>query len=74
MLDTKALRHIMLDHNCSAKQLATACGISTSALYRRFNGEVFFTLGEMWKCCAFLSISQAKCLQIFFAPNNEAIR
>ena len=72
MLDTKALRHIMLDRNCSAKQLAAACGISTSALYRRFNGEVFFTLGEMWKCCAHLNIPQEKCLSIFFkdAPAN----
>ena len=74
MLGTKALRHVMLDHNCSAKQLATVCGISTSALYRRFSGEVFFTLGEMWKCCAYLGISQARCLQIFFAPDSETAR
>ena len=74
MLDTKTLRHIMLDHSCTAKQLATACGISTSALYRRFNGEVFFTLGEMWRCCAFLNISQEKQLEIFFAASQEAAR
>lgn len=71
MLDTKALRHIMIDRDCSAKQLAVACGISTSALYRRFSGEVYFTLGEMLKCCSFLGISCEKRLQIFFAPDSE---
>ena len=46
MLNAKALRHAMIDADCSMKELAQVCKISPSALNRRMRGKVQFTLGE----------------------------
>ena len=67
MVDVKALRHAMLDANCSTRELATVCEISPSALYRRLNGKVSFTLGEIMKCTGRLNLSAETRNQIFFA-------
>lgn len=67
MLDVLALRHAMLDANCSQKELAEACKISPSALYRRLSGDVQFNLDEIGQCVARLALTPEKRDQIFFA-------
>lgn len=67
MFDPKALRHAMLDANCSTRELAKVCGLSPSALYRRMNGRVFFTLGEINRCVDRLGLTPEARNQIFFA-------
>ena len=47
MLNAKALRHAMIDADCSLKELAQVCKLSTYALNRRLRGKVQFTLGEV---------------------------
>ena len=39
MLNAKALRHAMIDADCSMKELAQVCKISPSALNRRMRGK-----------------------------------
>ena len=68
MLDVLALRHAMLDANCTASALAQACNISPSALYRRMCGVVPFTLPEVYRCCDRLGLNPERRDQIFFAP------
>ncbi len=67
MLDVKALRHAMLDADCTAKALASACQICPSALYRRLNGKVSFTLGEINRAVDHLHLTTEQRNQIFFA-------
>ncbi len=67
MVDTKALRCAMINRECSARELALVIGISPSALYRRFNGTVDFTLGEVLKCVARLKLTSQERDRIFFA-------
>ncbi len=67
MFDAKALRHAMLDADCSTRELATVCKISPSALYRRMNGSISFTLGEINRCVDRLGLSPEARNQIFFA-------
>lgn len=67
MLDVKALRHAMLDADCTMKDLANSCGICTSALYRRFNGKISFTLGEINRAVERLHLTTEQRNQIFFA-------
>lgn len=66
MLNKIALQHAMLDANCSARDLAQACKISPSALYRRLNGEVQFNLGEVDSCVKRLRLNPDRRDQIFF--------
>lgn len=68
MLDVLALRHAMLDANCSASALAKACEISPSALYRRMCGDVPFNLKEITRCCDRLNLNPERRDEIFFAP------
>ena len=74
MVDAKALRYEMMDHNCSVSELAKVCGISRSALYRRLNGEVDFTLGEILKCSERLRLSSARWQYIFIYSGEYAKR
>lgn len=67
MLDVKALRHAMIDAECSTRELASVCNISSSTLYRRLNGKVSFTLGEIMACTERLHLSSEKRNEIFFA-------
>lgn len=67
MLDVKALRHAMIDADCSTRELAKVCNISSSTLYRRLNGKVCFTLGEIMACAERLQLSPEHRNQIFFA-------
>lgn len=67
MFDVLALRHAMLDANCTAKELAKVCNISSSALSRRLSGEVQFNLGEIGQCVTRLQLTPEKRDQIFFA-------
>lgn len=67
MFNKKALEHIMLDENCTNRALATACGISPSALYRRLSGSVPFNLREIDLCTDFLRLTPEKRNEIFFA-------
>ena len=67
MFNKKALDHILLDKNCSNKELAKACEISTSALYRRLSGSVPFNLKEVDLCVDFLQLTPDKRDEIFFA-------
>lgn len=67
MFDAKALRHEMLDNDCSMRELAKVCGISPSALYRRMSGKVEFTLGEIVQCVDRLNLSAEERNRIFFA-------
>lgn len=67
MLDVKALRHAMIDAECSTRELASVCNISPSTLYRRLNGKVSFTLGEIMACTERLHLSSEKRNEIFFA-------
>lgn len=67
MLDVKALRHAMIDAECSTRELANVCKISPSTLYRRLNGSVSFTLGEIMACTERLHLSSEQRNQIFFA-------
>lgn len=66
MLDVKALRHAMLDADCNMKDLAKACGICTSALYRRLNGSISFTLGEINRTVERLNLTTEQRDRIFF--------
>lgn len=67
MLNVKALRHAMLDADCTTKALAEACEICPSALYRRLNGKVSFTLGEINRAVDRLHLTTEQRNQIFFA-------
>ena len=67
MFDEKALRHAMIDADCTMKELAKTCEISPSALYRRVNGRISFTLGEIEKCSGRLNLSPDRRNKIFFA-------
>jgi DNA-binding phage protein len=69
MLDVKALRHEMLDANCSMAELAKVCGISRSSMYRRFKGDAYFTLGEIFKCSIRLNLSDQRRNYIFFGES-----
>lgn len=71
MFDVKALRHEMLDHDCSTAELAKVCGISRSSLYRRLNGEICFTLGEILKCSERLNLSIEKWTYIFLKSEDR---
>ena len=70
MLDVKALRHAMIDADCSTRELASVCHISPSTLYRRLNGKVSFTLGEVMACAERLHLSSEKRNQIFFCGQS----
>lgn len=74
MLDVKALRYEMMDHDCSVSELANVCGISRSSLYRRLNGKVDFTLGEILKCSERLNLSPARWQYIFLYSEDYAKR
>ena len=67
MLDVKALRHAMLDADCTTKELAKACGICPSSMYRRFNGQISFTLGEINRAVERLHLTIDQRNRIFFA-------
>ena len=67
MLNAKALRHAMIDADCSMKELAQVCKISPSALNRRMRGKVQFTLGEVMSCEERLNLSMDTRNKIFFA-------
>lgn len=69
MFDAKALRKAMIDEDCSMKELAAVCNISTSALNRRMRGKVCFTLGEIFNIEARLKLTPERRNQIFFAPD-----
>lgn len=66
MLDSKALRVKMVESECSVADLAKILGISTTAVYRRLNNEVAFTVPEMLKCVSRLNLSTAERDKIFF--------
>ena len=66
MFDKQALRIKMLSCSCSAKELSQILGISTSALYRRLNGSVYFTVPEVLRCADRLSLTSEERDQIFF--------
>ena len=68
MFNRNALKHAMIDADCSNRELAEACEISPSALYRRLNGSVPFTLGEIDHCVLRLGLTPTRRDQIFFAP------
>ena len=70
MLDTKALRHAMIDCDCTVRGLANACEISPTTLHSRLNGKTSFKLCEIFKCCERLGLSNESRNRIFFA--NEA--
>lgn len=65
MLNAKALRHAMIDADCSMKELAQVCKISPSALNRRMRGKVQFTLGEVMSCEKRLNLSMDTRNKIF---------
>lgn len=67
MFNQRALKHCMLDANCSNGKLAQACGISQSALYRRLSGTVSFSVDEIDRCVEFLKLTPEKRNEIFFA-------
>lgn len=67
MFNKRALEHTMLDASCTNKELAKACGISPSALYRRLSGSVPFNVGEIDRCSEFLRLTPDKRNEIFFA-------
>lgn len=67
MLNAKALRHAMIDADCSMKELAQVCKISPSALNRRMRGKVQFTIGEVMSCEERLNLSMDTRNKIFFA-------
>lgn len=67
MLDVKALKHAMIDADCSMKELALVCNISPSSLNRRIRGKVQFTLGEVMLCEERLRLSMDTRNKIFFA-------
>ena len=67
MFDLKALRHAMLDADCSAHDLAKSCEISPSAMYRRLHGKISFTLKEINLCTERLNLTTDQRDAIFFA-------
>ncbi len=69
-LDVKALRHAMIDADCSTRELAAACEISPSTLYRRLNGKVCFTLGEILKAAKRLNLSTDEYMRIFLCRES----
>jgi predicted DNA-binding transcriptional regulator AlpA len=66
MLDPKALRLKMFSRACSVKELASVLEISKTALYRRINGKVYFTVPEVAACTKHLGLTLAERDQIFF--------
>ena len=66
MFNKTALLHAMVDAECSATELAQACGLSRSAFYRRMAGAVDFTVGDVDACSARLGLDPTRRDQIFF--------
>ena len=66
MIDEKALRHAMLDADCTVKELAKVCEISVSALYARLNGKVSFMTDEILRIKDHLNLTWPQCNAIFF--------
>ena len=69
MVDVKALRHAMLDANCTARELAKACKLSPAAMYRRFSGKIDFNTGEVILIQERLHLTAEQRQAIFFAEN-----
>jgi transcriptional regulator with XRE-family HTH domain len=67
MLDVKALRHAMIDADCTMRELAAVCKISRSTLNKRLSGKVSFKLGEIMACSERLRLSPEQRNKIFFA-------
>ena len=67
MFNKKMLRTKMYGNSCTAKELSQLLGISQSALYRRLNGQIAFTVPEMLMCAKYLGLTNEERDQIFFA-------
>jgi len=61
-----ALRVKMLESSCTVKELSQVLDISKGALYRRLNGQVFFTVPEVIACSKHLNLTNEERDQIFF--------
>ena len=66
MLNKMALRLKMLEQSCTVKELSQVLAISQSALYRRLNGNVVFTVPEMLICAKHLGLTAEERDAIFF--------
>ncbi len=50
----------------SKKKLAELWGKNEAYIYRRFSGEVEFTLTDIWDLCRILKLNQEEKVDIFF--------
>lgn len=50
----------------SKKKLAELWGKNEAYIYRRFSGEVEFTLSDIWDLCRILKLNQEEKVDIFF--------
>ncbi|MCX4303775.1 MAG: hypothetical protein OSJ66_07215 [Clostridia bacterium] len=50
----------------SKKKLAKLWGKNEAYIYRRFSGEVEFTLSDIWDLCRILKLNQEEKVDIFF--------
>lgn len=66
MLNVEALRLKLFLKHCTILSFARALGISGSALYRRLNGSVLFTVGEVQNAEDFLNLTREERDEIFF--------
>lgn len=61
MINKERLEKLMLDYNCTKKQLAEYLQITTRSLYDKINGKTEFTLKEIQ-------------LMYLMFPKNEVIK
>lgn len=69
MLDVKALRHAMLDADCTVRELAKCCGVNPCTMHHRLRGDVSFKLREINLIVQRLGLTTEQRNAIFFAGN-----
>ena len=66
-MDRDFLRVVMVSKGCGMLELARACKISRSALYRKISGKTAFTVREADIVARTLAMTAEEMTRIFFA-------
>lgn len=68
-MNRNRLKAALLIRGYGIEYLADVLKVSVSSIYRRMNGDVQFTVEEVKKVAAALSLSDDEVMQIFFTPD-----